>query len=185
MNHPFSSPTNLPCPASRLPAGYGAGQRPLAKRVGVAAIPVLGRHRTGQAPRRAQSSVPPRAAPRQDRSGAMRTRGPEFQPLPCDCPLGPVQPTEEDTGRVFQPSESPRCRRRVPGRARCGSVLPKPRGASLRAVLVPLPAGRYGLLHRLGERMADVPARTRTKAVFAIPSFMAKASAVTKPMPRM
>ena len=40
------------------------------------------------------------------------------------------------------------------------------------------------LIHGLGQRIGNA-ARTRTKAVFSMPSFMAMASAVLKPMPRI
>jgi hypothetical protein len=40
-------------------------------------------------------------------------------------------------------------------------------------------------VHRFGQRIGDFPARTRIMAVLSMPSFMAMASAVLNPMPRM
>ena len=41
------------------------------------------------------------------------------------------------------------------------------------------------LIYRLGQCIGNPLARTRTMAVFAMPSFIAIASAVLKPTPRM
>ena len=111
--------------------------------------------------------------------------GRDPQKTPGNRAFGPVQAAEEYAGDLPHRVGNHRALRTAPGPARRGSARREPPGVWPRAVRALLPAGRNGLRPSLRSGRSRWPARTRTMAVFAMPSFIAMASAVTKPMPRM
>ena len=103
-----------------------------------------------------------------------------------DHPLGPIQPGEKDARRLADAVGNDRTLRQFEIERRPDRCRP----AHLEQLLgqrhqLARSAGRNGPRPWPRSAHSEMPARTRIIAVFSMPSFMAIASAVLKPMPRM
>ena len=109
---------------------------------------------------------------------------PALQPLGDDL-LGPVEPGQKDARGLADRVGDDGALGQFEVERGQDQILGDLEQARPRAAAVRQSAGRNGLRRSLRSARSEMPARTRIMAVFSMPSFMAIASAVLKPMPRM